>query len=242
MSISVILNVYKRPDKLEEQIRAIKSQSIPIKSEDIHVWYNKSDVPQVLPQDKAIKTYQCNWNTKFHGRFTIPLLCRTKYIAIFDDDILPYKDWLKNCVESIEKKEGIYGASGVLLNTPNSYRNHVKYGWNGVHSDTINQVDLVGHCWFFKQEWSKYLWYEDPASWDNGEDIMFSYLAQKYGKINTFVPPHPESNRNLWSCVPEHGASVGSDKNASWLMGSHIPLRDQIVVECVKRGWKIVKS
>ncbi len=153
--VSVILNVYKRPERLEEQIRAIKNQSIPVKSEDIHVWYNNGGVPQPLPQDKAIKTYQCNWNTKFHGRFTVPLLCRTKYIAVFDDDILPYKDWLKNCIDSMEKKEGIYGASGVLLNTPNSYSNHSKFGWNGYHVDRIEQVDLVGHCWFFKQEWAK---------------------------------------------------------------------------------------
>lgn len=240
--ISVILNVYKRPDKLEQQIQAIKNQSIKINSEDIHVWYNNSEVSQALPSDKAIKTYICNWNTKFHGRFTIPLLCRTKYIAIFDDDTLPYPDWLKNCVDSMEKKEGIYGASGILLHGKNNYRNHTKYGWNGVHSDLISQVDLVGHCWFFKQEWSKYLWYEEPASWDNGEDIMFSYLAQKYGNINTFVPPHPENQRNLWSCVPEHGRIVGSDKNASYIKGSHLPIRDAVVVECIRRGWKIVNG
>ncbi len=71
---------------------------------------------------------------------------------------------------------------------------------------------------------------------------MFSFLAQKYGKINTYVPPHPENNRNLWGCVPEHGATVGSDANASWLKGTHIGQRDAIVVECVKRGWKIVKQ
>ena len=65
---------------------------------------------------------------------------------------------------------------------------------------------------------------------------------QKYGKINTFVPPHPEYQRNVWSCVPEHGRIVGTDKNASWLMGSHLPLRDSIVVECVKRGWQIVRK
>jgi len=239
--ISVILNVYKRGDKLEQQIEAIKNQSIKIPSENIHVWYNKSDVRQELPKDKDIKVYICNWNTKFHGRFTVPLLCKTKYVAIFDDDTLPYKDWLKNCVESMEKKEGLYGASGIVLNTPTSYANHYKVGWNGQHHETITQVDLVGHCWFFKQEWTKYLWLEPPISWDNGEDIMFSYLLQKHANINTYVPPHPENNRNVWSCIPEHGRIVGADDHASYKMGSHLPLRDSIVVECIKRGWKIVK-
>lgn len=240
--ISVVLNVYKRPERLEQQIQAIKSQSIPIKSEDIHVWYNNSDVTQKQPQDKQIKTYVSSWNTKFHGRFTIPLLCRNKYVAVFDDDILPYPDWFKNCVESMEKKEGLYGASGVLLSGNDGYRNNMKYGWNGVHSGAIEQVDLVGHCWFFKQEWAKYFWYEEPVSWDNGEDIMFSYQLQKYANINTFVPPHPESNKKVWGCVYEHGATVGSDKNATWLTGNHLPLRDKIVVECIKKGWKIVNG
>jgi glycosyltransferase involved in cell wall biosynthesis len=39
--ISVILNVYKRPYTLEKQIESILNQSIEIKPENIHVWYNK---------------------------------------------------------------------------------------------------------------------------------------------------------------------------------------------------------
>jgi hypothetical protein len=27
---------------------------------------------------------------------------------MFDDDILPEKDWLKNCMDSMNKQEGIY--------------------------------------------------------------------------------------------------------------------------------------
>ena len=64
--ISVILNVYKRPDSLDKQIESLKNQSIPIKSENIHVWYNKpeNNIEQLLPSDKDVKTYQCNYNTK----------------------------------------------------------------------------------------------------------------------------------------------------------------------------------
>ena len=58
--ISVILNVYKRPHMLEKQIRAIKAQSVEVKSENIHVWYNKSDIAQYFPIDKDIRTYACN--------------------------------------------------------------------------------------------------------------------------------------------------------------------------------------
>jgi len=241
--ISVILNVYKRPHMLEKQIQAIKNQSIPIKSENIHIWYNKSDVIQYFPIDKDIRTYACNWNTKFYGRFTIPLLVRTPFVAMFDDDTIPQKDWLKNCLDTIENKEtnGILGGSGVII-LSRRYAPNQKFGWNAGHSNKTERVDLVGHAWFFRQEWVKYMWYEKPCSWDNGEDIMFSYLAQKYGNINTFVPPHPETNKDLWSADAKIGNEVGNDANATWLKNSHYGERDIICSYCIDNGWKTVKE
>ena len=241
--ISVILNVYKRPYMLEKQIQAIKDQSISIKSEDIHIWYNRSDVAQHFPQDKNIRTYACSWNTKFFGRFTLPLLIKTPFVAMFDDDTLPQKDWFKNCLETIEKPDsnGILGGSGVVL-LKKAYDPFVKIGWNGHHFDKAERVDLVGHAWFFRQEWAKYLWYEKPFDWNNGEDIMFSYLAQKYGGIHTFVPPHPENNKDLWSSDVTIGNQVGNDANASWLKGSHYGERDKICVHCINNGWKTVNN
>ena len=237
--ISIILNVYKRPDTLESQISAILNQSVSIKPENIHIWYNKSEIAQYAPKNNKNKTYYANWNTKFFGRFLIPFLIKTKYIAVFDDDILPQKDWLKNCLKSMQDKEGIYGGSGVLLNSKSGYRPHTKFGWNGSHLNEIKRVDLVGHAWFFKQEWIKYMWMEKPISWDNGEDIMFSYLCQKYGNINTFVPPHPKENKNLWSTDLNFAAKIGSDSNSTWKKSGHMELRDHVVKECINKGWKI---
>jgi hypothetical protein len=241
--ISVILNVYKRPHLLEKQIQAIKNQSVPIKSENIHTWFNKSDEPQTYPMDEKINTYVCNWNTKFWGRFTLPLLMRTPYIAMFDDDTIPKKHWFKNCLDTIENPatNGILGGSGVILHEK-GYKPHHKIGWNELHSDKAERVDLVGHAWFFRQEWAKYIFYEPPVHWDNGEDIMFSYLAQKYGKINTFVPPHPENNRDLWCNDEKEGWEIGNDLNASWRKGNHMPLRNMICATCIDNGWDTVRK
>ena len=241
--ISVILNVYKRPHMLEKQIEALRNQSIPIKSENIYVWYNKSDVGQYFPIDKNIRTYSCNWNTKFFGRFTVPLMIKTPFIAMFDDDLLPPKDWFKNCLETIEKPEtnGILGGSGVIIKG-RYYAPYDKVGWNGLHTSTTQRVDLVGHAWFYRQEWVKYLWYEKPYTWDNGEDIMFSFLAQKHGNINTFVPPHPDDNKNIWCTDYNTAFSVGSDANSSWKIGSHITLRNEICVYCLNNGWRTVND
>ena len=239
--ISVILNTYKRPHLLERQIEAVKNQSIEIKSENIHVWHNKNELPHTSPSDPKVNTYDCNWNTKFFGRFTIPLLLKTPYVAVFDDDTIPQKDWFKNCLETIKITNGILGGSGVILKAK-SYTPHSKVGWNALHSDKVERVDLVGHAWFFKQEWAKYFWYEKPFSWDTGEDIMFSYLAQKYGGINTFVPPHPESNVLLWCNNHKEGMEMGNDKHASWRTGNHISNRGEVVGLCIDNGWQTVNN
>jgi hypothetical protein len=241
--ISVILNVYKRPLMLEKQIQAVLNQSVPIRAENIHVWYNKSDAEQHFPIDPKIKTYACNWNTKFWGRFTVPLLVRTPYVAMFDDDLIPPKNWFKNCLDTIGKPEtnGILGGSGVIIQRK-AYIPYNKVGWNGEHLNATKRVDLVGHAWFFRQEWIKYLFYEKPYTWENGEDITFSYLAQKYGSINTFTPPHPEEDRSMWCTDYGVAESVGSDINASWRVGNHLDIRNEICVHCINNGWKTVNN
>lgn len=245
--ISVILNVFKRPHTLEVQIEAIKRQTVGIKSENIHVWYNNVEgLEQPLPKDTNIKTYQCNYNTKFFGRFTIPLLCRTKYIAMFDDDIIPSDKWLENCLKHIKNRDGILGGSGVITNGK-TYAPNVKYGWNGNHNDRPVDVDLVGHAWFFDQKCGKFMWMEEPPSWQNGEDMFLSFIAQKHG-IPTYVPPHPESDKSLWS----NDRSKASTNNVDWGMDNaahslgvnatnHMVQRNNIVIDLKKRGWKTIK-
>jgi len=238
--VSVILNVYKRPETLELQINSILNQTYKIKPENIHVWYNKSDVIQNLPKNEQIKTYNCNWNTKFFGRFTIPLLLDTEFIAMFDDDMLPGSRWIENCIDSIEKVNGIMGGSGVILDKKAYFPNH-KVGWNGLHSNKIERVDLVGHAWFYRREWIKYFWMNKPYNMNNGEDIHFSYMCQKYENINTFVPPHPNTDMSFWSTDPKFGTEKGMDNNASSLIiNNHISVRDEICKYYIYNGWNTV--
>lgn len=237
--ITVILNVYNRGYTLEKQIEAIKNQSVIVKDEDIWIWYNKGTNPQPILENKKYRTFICNQNTKFHGRFAAAMLSQNKYIAMFDDDIIPGNRWLENCIDSIEKCNGILGGSGVTIKSK-GYQNNIKHGWNGhIKPTTITRVDLVGHAWFMKKEWMKYMWMEEPFSWDNGEDIMFSYLSQKYGNVNTFVPPHPENDKTLWSNID--GGRYGNDENATYIhVQNHYELRDMVCVKCIDNGWKTV--
>ena len=103
-------------------------------------------------------------------------------------------------------------------------------------------MDFVGHTWFFRQEWAKYMWLENPYSWDNAEDMTFSYLCQKYGGVKTFVPPHNGENHNSWSTDPLPARHHGRDRNASWKKGGHVPLRIETFKHYMDNGWKTIKN
>jgi hypothetical protein len=241
--ITVILNVYNRPYTLESQLLAIKNQTVKVEDENIWVWYNRGTVKQATPKNPAHRIFVCNQNTKFHGRFAAAMLAQTEYVALLDDDVIPGTKWFENCLESMKVNEGVMGGSGVHLYSSTAYQPNHKVGWNGYHHSTVTRVDLVGHAWFFKKEWLKYMWMENPVSWDNGEDIMFSYLCQKYGNINTFVPPHPENDQELWGNVPGRDNHWGVDQNATWLHSpTHFSIRDNVVKTCVENGWKIING
>jgi hypothetical protein len=238
--ITAILTAYNRPETLLMQIKCLKEQTNP--PEEIWIWYNMGTKPKLVITDPTIKVINCSHNFKFHGRFALGLLAKTKYIAIFDDDCLPQKKWFSNCLSTIEKVNGILGASGVKL-INNNYSPNQKFGWTANNNVEPVRVDLVGHAWFFKKEWLKYMWMEEPQSWDNGEDIQFSYLCQKYGNINTFVPPHPPTNKEVWGNNTEFAVKWGNDVNATHLHTSnHYEIRNSLCNIYIKKGWKLARD
>ena len=237
--ITVILNCYKRPQYIKEQIDSIKNQTV--KAKEIIVWYNKpEDKKQYNISNLGAKVILCDYNYKFHGRFAAALLAKTKYVAIFDDDTIPGIKWFENCLNCIEEKPGIYGASGVVLHGDAYLPNH-KVGWNGTSKNTeIEEVDLVGHAWFLERKDLTYLWREEPYSWDNGEDMQLSYFAQKFGNVKTYVPPHPPDDIEKWGSI--RGNEYGMDFNSSWRKSDHMILRNKIAAKQIQNGWKTVRS
>jgi hypothetical protein len=233
--ITVILNSYKRPHSINEQIEYIKNQTV--KPESIMIWMNNGGVKYPEINDPNIIISKCSHNMKFHARFAYGLLAKTEYVAFFDDDTLPGEKWFESCIRSIKLKPGIYGTTGVVC-TGEKYRPNYKIGWNGRKNEKIEQVHLVGHAWFMKTEWLKYLWYERPHSWENGEDIQLSYFCKKYGGINTYVPPHPENDKQLWGSVL--GRKYGGDENATYLtQKNHSSIRDELCRKFIREGWSI---
>jgi glycosyltransferase involved in cell wall biosynthesis len=199
--ITVILNAFKRPQFLQEQINAIKNQTI--KPKELMIWNNNAE-----NQIKFDSTTIANSNKNFGvwSRFAYALNAKTEYICIFDDDTIPGNRWLENCKETIKNYDGLLGTIGLVFKDTNSYYPHKKYGWDSKNGNINNKetvrVDIVGHSWFFKREWLPYLWIEKIEGFDLvGEDMTFSYAIQKHLGLNTYVPPHPKHNMSLWGSI-----------------------------------------
>jgi hypothetical protein len=103
--ITVILTVWKR-DYLKHQIPLILKQTK--KPHQVWIYQNEShlDIPDNIRKQLNISLIQSkDINFKFHGRFTLPLLCNTEYIALFDDDSMPGEQWLENCTTNMRHGE-----------------------------------------------------------------------------------------------------------------------------------------
>jgi hypothetical protein len=228
-SITAIVNVYARTQYFEEQLDAILNQTVI--PQEIIIWVNyckenekfvKSKMELIVKSKKhdAIRIIQSNHNWKYHGRFAGALLAQSEYVCVFDDDTIPGKGWFENCLKSMRIKNGMMGAVGEIYQILNSDNNEWQYthykviGWKEEEEYSgITQVDVIGHSWFFRKEWIKYFWMEEPVSWDIAEDIQFAYCLQKYGNINCYVPPQPNGNDFL--CGSLKGYEYGNDEVAS---------------------------
>lgn len=254
--ITAILNGYKRGDHLNEQLNALRNQTVP--PDEILLWYNNPGDNDLLNYDigTEIPVAYCNYNFGVWARFYFAMNARNPYVVVFDDDTIPGKRWLENCMKTMETNEGLLGTVGLLYPNPvlpeNSsyYEHYLRFGWpTPGNNDKVVQVDLVGHSWFFKKEWLSYFSRElpDPKYNTCGEDMHFSYMLQKYANIPTFVPPHPKDNMELWGSLK--GGEYGGDANSLWTSNQTnvegTPFR-QVMNEYFReqrlKGWKLVNE
>ena len=219
MSITAVLTLYKRPHTLVEQLSAIQNQSVP--PENVIIWVNHVEgvtIPEIpVELNKNVIIIQSSKNFGVWARFTVGLLVNSKYVCVFDDDTIPGCDWFKNCIETMKTHRGLLGTIGLRFLRGNNYHAEPRIGWDGPNN-TPQQVDIVGHAWFFEKCWLSYLWEYIPDYNEmlvSGEDVGFSYCLQKHG-INTYVPPHPIENTNLWGSMRESAYKYGTDDNATY--------------------------
>lgn len=235
--ITVILNGYKRPQFLQEQINAIQNQTV--KPREIMLWQNNTEGFDVNLTN-SITTATSNKNLGVWARFAYALNAKTEYICVFDDDTIPGSKWFENCLQTMKTHEGLLGTIGLIYHSPNGYRPNTRYGWGDINNEEVMRVDIVGHAWFFKREWLSAFWRELPPIGVDivGEDMHFSFMIQKYLGLNTYVPPHPKNDREMWGSLK--GWEMGTEPNALSFVSKNIQLMEVYHNDLVSRGFKLI--
>lgn len=247
--VSVVLTTYKKPDALNLQLAAITSQTL--KPKEI-----------LLFQDGINGDYSINFNSSFLSkfdnikiekqnmgvweRFNFAKECTTsKYICMFDDDTIPGTKWLENCHSHMIEQEGVYGTVGIVLQKPENYPygGFFRVGWHRPYHK-VALVDFVGHSWFLKREWLSYM-FDKTEEFQQfkyaAEDMCLSFKCKEHG-INTYVPPHPYYDLEMWGSKPKFGMKFGNATTAiSQNYDNCINMRNALSLY-MKKGWKLVKN
>lgn len=240
-TVSVVLNVYKRSLIFQEQLDAVKKQSI--KPYEILVWENGNErVPESLRD--GLMVARANNNFGVWARFSYALNAKGNFICVIDDDTIPGHRWLENCLDTMEATPGLLGTRGVIFDNKNSYSiNHDVGVYKPNEETTI--VDIVGHSWFFKREWLYTFWGSAENRFQNnlaGEDIHFSFALQKILGIPTFVPKHPKDDKSLWGASPKLSKEYGSGPESISVSKESLLIFEQALAHYRKLGFRTLSE
>jgi len=202
LTVTVILNVFRRGKNLEKQLKAIENQSHKV--DEIIIWENGEDQ---TPANLVGWTHLARSakNLGVWARFAFALNGKADFIWMIDDDTIPGARWLENALATFAETPGVIGSRGLRFRSQHSYTLYDEVGPNAPNS-TIEAVDIVGHNWVFPRVWLGYFWAEYPSRFPGelaGEDIHLSYAVKKHLGLGTFVPPHPTDKKELWGEIQD---------------------------------------
>lgn len=238
-SVAVLLNIFRRGEHFRRQVEAVRTQSI--RPSAIFVWQNGHHYQIPADLESHLTVASCNQNLGVWARLAYALNIDAEYVCMLDDDTIPGSKWIENCLETMRTHEGLLGTRGLRFKSRRNYFQHEEFGWASP-SNSVEQVDIVGHSWFFRRDWLAAFWCEmPPRGLDRtvGEDIHFSFALQKRMGLNTYVPPHPIGHEELWGSRQETAAALGlSDSGVSMQPGAQDRFQ-RVFLEYMKRDFRL---
>jgi glycosyltransferase involved in cell wall biosynthesis len=241
--ISVVCTLFKKPESLIQQIKAINGQTI--KPREILLFQDGIPENYKIELKSPLKDCFDGINTSeknigVWGRFDYARNAKGKYICLFDDDTIPGSRWLENCYTHMIEQEGIYGTIGIVMTEKGKYPfgGHYRVGWGNPLSKKA-EVDFVGHSWFFKREWLDYM-FDGTEKFQNlkyvAEDMCLSAQCSKHN-IKTFVPPHPYRLLEYWGSNPVTADRFGKAEGSISLDTNNYALMNKAVEMFEEENW-----
>lgn len=243
--VTCVMNAWGRPNAFPCQFNALRQQTV---DSEVLVWQNAH--AETKPEwkrdwfDEAQVTHAgCNRNLGVWSRFAFALNARTEFVCVFDDDIVPGKEWLQNCLDTFARYPGLLGGNGVVFHSLTNYNDRTNFGW-AFPNRYVTHVDIVGHAWFMRREWLGLFWSEMPDPSQPviaGEDFHASYTLQKHG-IKTYVPQHRTHTPQRWSCrTPKQGKQLGRMSVALSKHPQHSRTIQQGLGLYVRKGFRLIE-
>lgn len=228
-SIGVLLTSFMRPQNLARQLAAIRAQTV--QPEDLIIWHNHGGVDPPADVLRSTKCIAANFNSGVWPRFSAcRTLFNTEFVAVYDDDTIPGKLWLEHCLASHDEREALIGAVGVTF--PEGTRNPRVF--SGPHGTNGCDVDIVGHCWFFRRSLLEHYpdchWLHRTA----GEDYAMSLAAQRAG-IPVVVPLQPAGLEDCWGTTEQN---LGADSVALWRTAGEEEKKHDAHNAMLAMGWQ----
>jgi hypothetical protein len=243
--VTVILNLYRRPEYLRAQIMALEYQTQPVQ---IMVWHNV-DSSTVGLRDQfanALRNYSgwrdfgpyptvignANWGV--WPRFLFGMEAETEFVMVMDDDVLPGRNWVCNCLDTFRKRERLIVGGGYIF-PHGTRRPHDRYGVFNPRNHAV-EVDIGIHCWFFPRDWLRYFALEPRCGTRTcGEEYHMSVVVQKQLGLGTWVPPFPIRDLCSWC---ETDPQRGRDAKALWRDPAQAALKDAAHQDYLDGGWR----
>jgi hypothetical protein len=251
--LTAIVNGYARPEFLPLVWEAIQLQTR--RPRETWIVQNHPGSRATVPRDffgraRAHDTVIVDSGLN-HGpwfRFLIAALhCRTRFVAVLDDDTLPGREAFAAALECLEARPGVYGGRGITFRNEGrapSFWGHEVFGWPAGTAETT-RVDFVGHLWVMETAWLPTLFAHLPRRLfdaaepgrECGEDMFLSHVAQRSG-IDTFVYPHGSVCNERWSSIQAY--EMGYHPAAMSLTGA-LQAGDAYLAEFVAAGWRLIR-
>jgi len=240
--ITVILNVYKRPEAFERQLKCVLNQTV--KPLEIWVCIFGSEYEDryisILKNYKEIKVIRSDINFKYYGRYQLALQAKTPYVCFYDDDRFPGPDNLKSYIDLIcqdKYKNALLGQWGWILHKPISDETEWEFDpfykqskWITPENKDIIKVDyLCGHIFTHKD--NLYNLFQEPAiDFSTGEDIRLSFLSYKYNNIESYCCSMNDSSKIIHD---EYNIKGSTDQ-------TNLRIRSKMIRKYIQNRYKLV--
>ncbi|TMW65069.1 hypothetical protein Poli38472_009236 [Pythium oligandrum] len=242
-STTIIFNLFKgTPKAFEMQLDMATRQKHVVPPE---IWVMCFDSPMRVRYEAVVRTWKAkkdikskivfttsDFNHKFHGRFLLAYMAKTKYVLVIDDDKLIDETTVYDYIRLMKKKKGLWGNMGhIRAPTFAEYkswpRNFTEFNTTKPPFVEYAEVDYLSGMWFLEQSWLEYFVKERPPSFETAEDMHLSHVMRKYLNLNSYG-----------GAVALYVGKAPRKKHAA-TVGSALRLREYIFDHQLGRGNKV---